>query len=61
VLNNLSYENGLPVLPEAASTEPAAATEPRTPAPPESLREDLIAIRATLAQLLTALERAAGK
>ena len=56
VLNNLTYENGLPVLPETATQGEAAAA---SVAPSSSVREELRQLRATLAQLLTALERSA--
>jgi DNA-binding transcriptional MerR regulator len=58
VLNHLTYENGLPVLPDSASSEGSA------PAPQngalDGMKEDLRRVRETLAQLLTRLERAAG-
>jgi DNA-binding transcriptional MerR regulator len=59
VLNNLTYENGLPVLPDAAPSTEAA---PATAAAPsiEGLREDLRQVRQTLEQLLTRLGGAAG-
>jgi DNA-binding transcriptional MerR regulator len=56
VLNNLTYENGVPVLPDTAAADGAA---PATSASIDGLREDLERVREVLAQLLTRLDRAA--
>ncbi|HVK40011.1 MAG TPA: MerR family transcriptional regulator [Candidatus Kapabacteria bacterium] len=56
VLNTLTYENGLPVLPETAPETPAGGGG----AQPEALREDLLQVRRTLEHLLSRLGRAAG-
>jgi DNA-binding transcriptional MerR regulator len=56
VLNTLTYENGLPVLPDAA---PDSAPPVSAPVP-DGLREDLRRVRQTLEQLLTRLGGVAG-
>lgn len=58
VLNSLTYENGLPVLPETAMSGEASVAS--APPPSDSLREDLRRIRATLEQLLSRLGSVAG-
>lgn len=57
VLNTLTYENGLPVLPETTPSDGAGAAPP----PSNGVREQLRELRATLAQLLTALEGSVGR
>lgn len=57
VLNTLTYENGLPVLPESASETSAGVA---TAAAPDGLKEDLLQVRRTLEHLLARLGRVAG-